>query len=782
MPPQRWADAPQLEWLRAKLPAFTEARQSKMRKDFLTASYEEWFLAFPGDTYDGPLPVKKKKPAAEKTPMAEKTPAPEGSPVPDDLADEESEEGLRLRLRKGQLANWFKNNNGAIGHKKSADAPIALAPKGKKRLGQDTEIFQKIYYETLVKPEVDKALELQKGSVVKKEPMTIIREKTKLAWDAAPDDVRRNVANAKEADKKEMEEMKRSGTPVSRTEAQIEKSIDNIAPILQPYLNELASATGWEFFVLGAGPDRRAGNIVQCVSLHTGYNEHGNSFANSYPRFRPDIAQPFVRFVQALPKKQKPTTPDPESTTGAADGFARDDGLTLDDPGLVAFSRSASPHPSVVLKPDISVVPPPTTPTIPRRPLISPYEREVLDRIASNKAYLASLLGNSTILGEPLLPPPSTKVRRPRRKPAKGTAPVRRSRRGAAEPTEDIEKDNADGDAEPQANEVDGSEEEYDGDGGENSEDRDQINTRDDDEGPTHDVDLFQNSADPGANDDVTMKIVSPLEASGDTTPGTNDATIRTVDPVEIAHGNSDPCTSDDAAMKTVDSVEIANSNTDPGTNDDAAMKIVDSVPIANGNADPGTNDRVDGPKIANGNADPGANNLARVDSFQAAEDEECEADPHADEDDDDTSSDIAARPFFIPAVFSDPIPPASPAISASLPLLASTSAAVTPAILPPLPLSLVQGSSAAISDTPTDPNVNPATSEPGPSKVVVRRRPLVAAPRFINTRASASVAAVPAMTTRKRARNFSVVEGRQKGSELYAIVQEMKIGYVLRA
>ncbi|TDL21446.1 hypothetical protein BD410DRAFT_804351 [Rickenella mellea] len=744
MPPQRWANEAQLEWLLGKLPAFIKARQERTKSDFLTTTYEAWFLAFPGDTYEGPLHEKKKK-----APAPELMPAPEEAPDDADPVDEETEEGKRLQARKDQLFNWFKNNGGPNVPKKSMDPVKATASKGKTRLQQDTEIFQKIYYQDMVKPEVDKALHDQKESGDKEARLKIIRAKTKLAWDAAPEDVRLNVANEKKARKKKREEEQASGTTDARTEAQIQKSIDQIAPFLQPYLNDLSANTGFDFFVLGAGPEPRAGNLVQCYSLHTGRTEDGKSFASANPRFGLDIAQPFVRFVQSLPKNRKPTTP--VATVGAADGLA------LDDPSLVAFSRSASPlpsvvlNPSVVLDPDIPVVPPPASPlriatatksTAPRRPLITEYEQDRLDRIASNRMRLNSLLGDSTILGEPLFSRPSTKVRRPRKKPEKGTAPVRRSRRGAAEPSEDIENNTADGDAEPRANEVDGSEEEKGEDGGKESDDSDQFDTRDDDEGPTYDVDPFQNSADPGTSDDAEMK---------------------TVDPVETAHDNMDSGTNDDATTKTVDPVEIVHDNADSGTNDDVTTKTVNPVEIVHDNTDPGANDH---PPI---NA---------VDSFQAAEDDERDADPDADKEDDDTCPDIAARLSFVPAVFSDSISPASPATSTvdSLPLLASTSAAVTPAILHPLPLSIVQGPSAAVSDAPTDTIVNPATPKPGPSKVVVQRRPLVAAPRFINTRKSASAAAaaaaVPVMTTRKRARNDSLVEGREKRSELCAIAR----------
>ncbi|TDL14285.1 hypothetical protein BD410DRAFT_809861 [Rickenella mellea] len=793
MAPHRWASPDQLKWLRAKLPLFLSSVQGGSRERFWASSFEEWFAKYP----ESHKPIQKIYTEPEETPencTPEETPEEMPEETPDgDKTEMEIKRQTNLQLRRGMLENWFKNNRG-IGNKKTRAAPQVKVDRVKKRLKQDVELFQKRYYDELVKPEVEKVLEANKKAGQKVATIVVVREKTKLAWASASEEVRLEVAEMQKAQQKEKEdeeELTISGSAVIRTESQIQKSIENIAPNLQPYLDQMAADTGYQFFVVGAGPEPKAGNTIQVVSLHTGKTELGTNFGNAYPRFDEDVCEPFVDFVKkATPNSTKRTAPD-----------AVADGLSLDDPGLVTISRSTSPlldTPSAAPEPSTLNAPPRKTtkpkPANPTRPLVSEYEQMVLDNIALNRKKLDEIMGGSGMLDGPLFPPRPTKVQRQQRtKRAKGVAPVRRSRRSAGNAPDDIEdvdsQKSADGDTELRADEADGEIRDREDDGNQTDNDEappkivDPFQTLDDaeysadpdanEDAPMKSVDPFQalddaeysadpeanEDADPGANEDAPTKSVETIpDASGDANPGANeDAPMKSVETIPDASGDANPGANEDAPMKCVEAIPDASGDANPGVNEDAPMKRVEAIPDASGDANPGADEDVvmkgvDASRGASGYANFGANGDALMKSIEAIWNDSSDVnrganDGHASV----ASADVQVAPPF-PSVPSVSVPSASPTVStvdSLLPLISPPTSVTLNLSNPPPPSTTVQATSDTQIDTAADLDIDTSTANAPPPKSVPRQRAFNTAPRVMNTRASATVVPAMVMTTR---------------------------------
>jgi predicted oxidoreductase (fatty acid repression mutant protein) len=97
-------------------------------------------------------------------------------------------------------------------------------PAAKTRLKQEVEIFQELYYDTLVKPNVIVASAAQKA-LGQKVSIKLIKDETKLAWDSASDEVRHAVTEERTARKKRKDAQK---SAASDTSSIVERTVDEI--------------------------------------------------------------------------------------------------------------------------------------------------------------------------------------------------------------------------------------------------------------------------------------------------------------------------------------------------------------------------------------------------------------------------------------------------------------------------------------------------------------------------------------------------------------------------
>ncbi|TDL16257.1 hypothetical protein BD410DRAFT_808238 [Rickenella mellea] len=441
MAPASWANEAELKWLRETLPLFLQSskktgqktgqktgkasgKKESTRGPFWVKAYQDYFTAFPLPPFTQPaLPCAGGNEVENQALIMEMAEVTVVDPM--------------IELRRTQIATWFKNNTGNASRKQIRTMPKVTDKAKKTRLPQPVEIFQKLYYKTLVKADVDLEVAAQKELPEKDrlERLTIMKAKAQAAWAAASDEIIQEV----EEMRKGLEEEKadqlckpdEDQPVVERSPDEIQKAIDNIAPYLQPFLDQLAAETdGWEFFVLCSGREPRNNDKFKVISLQTGKKEFGNTFATAHPRFNQDICTPFLKFAKKLhPRKPRVVLDVPP----------------LDDVNLHSFSRSVSPAadelPSGAL---LSTMDKPSTITIiefePRsrspkgkrkakaptkqpKPRISAYEQERLDKVAENKKLLATYLGTDMIF-----PPRPVHVPNQRKQAVKGMAATRRSR------------------------------------------------------------------------------------------------------------------------------------------------------------------------------------------------------------------------------------------------------------------------------------------------------------------------------------------------------------------
>ncbi|KAG2108871.1 hypothetical protein DEU56DRAFT_915961 [Suillus clintonianus] len=133
-------------------------------------------------------------------------------------------------------------------------------------------IFSTIAYKEEVKERVQDTI--KSGELVtKQEKLTAIRKLTREAYEAAPPEVQALC------EEKPLQEC--------------------TAPIAQ-FLQVIKDMTGWEWTVIGAGPDPHLGGKLNAMSYHTGVNGDGHNWKQATPKFIEKHLNPYLEFVGTL--------------------------------------------------------------------------------------------------------------------------------------------------------------------------------------------------------------------------------------------------------------------------------------------------------------------------------------------------------------------------------------------------------------------------------------------------------------------------------------------------
>ncbi|KAG2135860.1 hypothetical protein DEU56DRAFT_981042 [Suillus clintonianus] len=315
MAPPKWATIEEERFFQSHSAKYQACQAKRSYSGFWEPVFEEWFSLFPER-----LRVFKDVPLDVELTVEQKT-----------------EVGKAVEHRRQQIMNKFKNDMGsskvnrrtknrnskmmtadvaaastsltpAVTYKKSMVAQMMTSSKHV-RGPQVTEAFSKLFFDDVIKPTLDLAIETAKAEAVAnaaaenttvKMPsnISIIRKQTSLLYQSASDEVKQQVAEfieeAKKKKKQEWEEAKGAGV----VDHQV--YIDRLPGVLTEFFDELQRLTGLVFTVLMGGPTPAMGGQIDVQSFHVGATEIGNQFDLAYPEFNSGIMRPWKEFVKRV--------------------------------------------------------------------------------------------------------------------------------------------------------------------------------------------------------------------------------------------------------------------------------------------------------------------------------------------------------------------------------------------------------------------------------------------------------------------------------------------------
>ncbi|KAG1825331.1 hypothetical protein DFJ58DRAFT_738534 [Suillus subalutaceus] len=295
MAPPKWATVEEEKFFQSHAAKYQVCQAKRNYSGFWEPVFEEWFSRFPER-----LRVFKDVPLDVELTVEQKT-----------------EVGKAVEHRRQQIMNKFKNDMGsskvnrrtknrnnrmmtadvaaastsltpAVASKKSMVAQIISSARHV-RGPQATEAFSKLFFDDMVKPTLNLAIETAKAEAVANAAAEN-RER--------PDEVKQQVAEfveeAKKKKKKEWEEAKGAGV------ADHQVYIDKLPAVLTEFFDELQRLTGLVFTVLMGGPTPAMGGQIDVQSFHVGATEIGNQFDLAYPEFNSGIMRPWKEFVKRV--------------------------------------------------------------------------------------------------------------------------------------------------------------------------------------------------------------------------------------------------------------------------------------------------------------------------------------------------------------------------------------------------------------------------------------------------------------------------------------------------
>ncbi|KAJ7088341.1 hypothetical protein C8R44DRAFT_892869 [Mycena epipterygia] len=351
MAPKSWADAAQTEWLHGWMGDFMRRQGEAKLHLFWPALVEAWFHKWPEHTSLG-------------LPMANNSGA---RPLTD---AEMLLLGAAIKVRKGQLENWFRNHRKKIGDATAAAvqtrSTAALfknifkltAPK-RRHAHQPVEHFQLRNADLIAKALDDEgynALTLEgmedvdwtneadsteagRNKRLKSDQMCLRMRVVSALWAEADDDEKEAVEALVEAEKEviRVEELKVEAeldpsVPDACTVWEMQDGIDAWEPVYTEVHKATFNASGWVGMTIVGGPNPRMGGEFSYKIVCFGETPAGNDFEDSCADFDKNVTEPSEEFLstvftaqeqraRAYPSRPEPEA-DPRSASRRSDGDA----------------------------------------------------------------------------------------------------------------------------------------------------------------------------------------------------------------------------------------------------------------------------------------------------------------------------------------------------------------------------------------------------------------------------------------------------------------------------
>ncbi|KAG1877377.1 hypothetical protein F4604DRAFT_1680058 [Suillus subluteus] len=209
-----------------------------------------------------------------------------------------------LQKRRQQIRTWFNYRSQRSGRSavnsmtKVIQKTLTNKAKGT-RVHTPAEIFSTIAYKEEVQEQVQDAI--KSGELVtKQEKLSAVHKLTREAYKAASPEVKalceekvQEERNAKVACNVQDEKL----TPTNK---QYAMALQECTTPIAQFLQVIKDMTGWEWTVIGAGPDPDLGGQLNAMSYHTGVNGDGLNWKQATPKFIERHLNPYLEFVGML--------------------------------------------------------------------------------------------------------------------------------------------------------------------------------------------------------------------------------------------------------------------------------------------------------------------------------------------------------------------------------------------------------------------------------------------------------------------------------------------------
>ncbi|KAG1724213.1 uncharacterized protein EDB91DRAFT_1087556 [Suillus paluster] len=167
------------------------------------------------------------------------------------------------------------------------------------RVDTPAEIFSTIAYKEEVQEQVQDAIKSGK-LVTKQEKLSAVQKLTCEAYEAAPPEVQASCEEKVREEHKAKAAFNVQNEKSAPTNKQYATALQECtAPIVQ-FLQVIKDMTGWEWTVIGAGPDPHLGGQLNAMSYHTGVNGDGLNWKQATPKFVEKHLNPYMEFVGTL--------------------------------------------------------------------------------------------------------------------------------------------------------------------------------------------------------------------------------------------------------------------------------------------------------------------------------------------------------------------------------------------------------------------------------------------------------------------------------------------------
>ncbi|KAG1884886.1 hypothetical protein F4604DRAFT_1952018 [Suillus subluteus] len=288
MPGSTWTTPEQKAFLEQYYSPFLKAQLQATVSQFWIPLYAEWF---------------KKWPEVDKIFK--------GQTVPVTLSEEQNIAlGKAVNARHKKIRTWFNNRS-----QKSSKAAVNVMTKsitklmGSKakgtRVHSEVEVFSKMMYKDSVQDVVKK--EIEGGALVtKEEKLRGLKELTRKAYEASSNEVRA-LCKAKVQEERESKAQVilgglRGGGSVRPTNEQYAKALEECTGPISHFLQAIQNMTGFEWTVIGAGPDPRLGGKLNALTYvyHTGVNHTGQNWHEFTPDFVERHLNPYLEFIGTI--------------------------------------------------------------------------------------------------------------------------------------------------------------------------------------------------------------------------------------------------------------------------------------------------------------------------------------------------------------------------------------------------------------------------------------------------------------------------------------------------
>ncbi|KAG2055335.1 hypothetical protein BDR06DRAFT_1006917 [Suillus hirtellus] len=138
------------------------------------------------------------------------------------------------------------------------------------------------------------------GSLTKGEKLGAVRLMTCTAYEDASEDVKA-LCRAKvqaERDAKASEVLKK--TDEAPTNAQYARALTECMGLISQFMQVIKDMTGWEWSLIGAGPDPRLDGNINAMSYHSGVNATGLNWKQATPHFNETHLKVYVDFISTV--------------------------------------------------------------------------------------------------------------------------------------------------------------------------------------------------------------------------------------------------------------------------------------------------------------------------------------------------------------------------------------------------------------------------------------------------------------------------------------------------